>query len=667
MDDEGNFVVTWEKYKWVYVDIPNADQISQQDDIVARRFDKSGNALGPEFPVHSSSFPFPNPSIAMSPTGEFVIAFCDGDGRFNGSSSILVRRYNNRGELLGEDVVVSQEVPVHNYYPSVAMRPDGGFVVCWYGAPATLGNTSTILVRVFDNAGLPAGNQLAVSSVSMTISSKPTSIVVDEDGRFLITWYAPNSSGDGDVFVRGYSADGEASPYATLVSEGVHGEKPGIAITENGEAIVVYQHFEWSDDRGMTIGSIKLRRAECPGIATPPVQTTSPVVNLGIETQFKYAQSQHQTAIAPDGTYVLVWESDQRVHAQRFDAQNNRIGNELDVTQFTGYSRDISVAMNADGEFVLTWVEGDPISQSDSIYVFGTPAPPRVPLQMFAKRFDASGEARGPAIAIDEPDQFDSDPSVGIDAEGGFVVTWVRSGWGGRLPNVIDDDSHSDVFARRFDNLGVPLGGAFQVDSTNIGNQWSPAIAITPTGEFVIAFRSQSDFFHQSLLGRRFNSQGVPLGEDFSISQGEPLGCTAPSIGIRPDGGFVIGWEASYEVFGQNTVFARVFNGDGSPLGDQISVSAPISYGPISLAVDDAGRFLVTWCAPNSSGGVDVFVRGYSASGEASAYPLKVSGTYHGRQPDVAIGNNGQAIVLWHNYENSNDGPIVLRRLKFAK
>src|SRR5688500_10836367 len=67
-------------------------------------------------------------------------------------------------------------------------------------------------------------------------------------------------------------------------------------------------------------------------------------------------------------------------------------------------------------------------------------------------------------------------PSVAADAAGNFVVVW---------DSLAQDGDGRGVFARFHDASGAPLGAEFRVNSWTTGNQQTPRIAATASGEFV--------------------------------------------------------------------------------------------------------------------------------------------------------------------------------------
>jgi hypothetical protein len=66
---------------------------------------------------------------------------------------------------------------------------------------------------------------------------------------------------------------------------------------------------------------------------------------------------------------------------------------------------------------------------------------------------------------------------IARDAAGNFLVVWSGS-----------DGAANGVFARRFDNTGMPRGDEFQVNTYTTGNQFSPTAAMNDAGDFVVVW-----------------------------------------------------------------------------------------------------------------------------------------------------------------------------------
>ncbi len=177
----------------------------------------------------------------------------------------------------------------------------------------------------------------------------------------------------------------------------------------------------------------------------------------------------------------------------------NTLSNRPDV-----YDQTVpQVAMDADGDFVITWQGAVP----DSVN-------PGSVSDIFARRFSPEGWITGsnPSFEADmnhdgQPDtyiqsvmplgdQFQVNtlttnaqtlPSVGMDANGDFTIAWETGGQQLSFFNQIE--------AQRYDRNGNRLGGEFNVDTTNNNNSYDyqPYVGVGRDGVTVFSWSSTVD------------------------------------------------------------------------------------------------------------------------------------------------------------------------------
>ena len=104
-------------------------------------------------------------------------------------------------------------------------------------------------------------------------------------------------------------------------------------------------------------------------------------------------------------------------------------------------------------------------------------------ISIFGQVYDSQGNPRTGQFRISD---YSVDervrPAVGMDGAGNFVVAW--QGWG-------NDTYGWGINAQRFSANGTPLGGRFVVNSYQAGYQSSAAVAMRPSGEFVIIWQDE--------------------------------------------------------------------------------------------------------------------------------------------------------------------------------
>ncbi len=127
MDRGGNFVVAW-----------NSDTPDQSFGIFAQRFDASAAKVGPEFPVNAYTTNGQySPAVAVDARGNFVVAW-HGDAQSGSDDDIAARRFDRAGRPVSPDFLVNAQTA--NFQSTAALVDTGrGFVAAWTG-PDAFGN-----------------------------------------------------------------------------------------------------------------------------------------------------------------------------------------------------------------------------------------------------------------------------------------------------------------------------------------------------------------------------------------------------------------------------------------------------------------------------------------------------------------------------------------------
>lgn len=263
----------------------------------------------------------------------------------------------------------------------------------------------------------------------------------------------------------------------------------------------------------------------------------------------------------------------------------NTVGGEIRVSPRTaGAQWGPDVATGSDGRFVVVWHEGSrqPGSQD--------------PVFVMARLFDAAGRPRGRAIRVARYElPHWTEPSVGMAADGSFVVVWSAS-----------PEDPSIGFGRRFDANGRALGSRFPLArNTAIGQEQTRDLdlAMAPDGSFVVAWaawvRDLPDFegVDMDVYFRRFAPNGRPRGAEILAFSGSDEQ-SGPRVALQPNGSFVIVSQSWHGESSFMDVLARRFSRTGAPLGQEFMVDSPtwtLSQVFPDVAVAADGSFAITW------------------------------------------------------------------------
>lgn len=342
MDNEGNFVVTWR----------GSAQDGSNTGIFAQRYNYAGVPQGAEFQVNTYTTSRQElPVIAMDDDGDFVIAWRRAD--VNGfSTSIFAQRYNSAGVRLGSEFQVNWVTAGVQTDPVIAMDASGDFVIAWIsnGHP---GGFNGLYAQRFSSFGAAQGSEFQLNLSTAPNASEPA-LAMDAEGNFIAAWQSQDENSAPLGFIaRRFDSDAAAlgSEFLIASNAGSVTRGPEIAMTPGGRFIVTYTALK--DAGGQNLG-VYARRFDSDGTALGSefrVNTSTPVDQVDPDVE-----------IADDGEFVITWESTfpakdgKDIFAQQYTSDGFRQGGEFQVNTYTRLNqRKPAIAMDSDGDFVITW------------------------------------------------------------------------------------------------------------------------------------------------------------------------------------------------------------------------------------------------------------------------------------------------------------------------
>jgi len=276
------------------------------------------------------------------------------------------------------------------------------------------GDRSEIFGQRFDAAGGPQGSEFRVNTTTVDWQTDP-SVAMGTTGDFVVVWRSANQDG---------GAPG------TMVSGGVFGQR--------------------FDASGNALGG-----------------------EFQVNSFVDGYQGNPWVAMDADGNFVVAWESESQdgsgygVFAQRYDTAGARRGGEFQVNSTTASSQTLgSVAMDADGDFVVAWSSYGQDGDEGGV---------------FAQRFDGAERVEG---------DFDGDGKADLlwrNVTTGNTVVWLMNGetklaagsigtvpleWQIAGTGDFNGDGKADVLWRNTDNGKAviwQMDGARKVASIPIG------------------------------------------------------------------------------------------------------------------------------------------------------------------------------------------------------
>jgi acetyltransferase-like isoleucine patch superfamily enzyme len=412
----------------------------------------------------------------------------------------------------------------------------------------------------------PVGSEFQVNRYTIAEQRFPAA-AADSSGNFVLVWasqYVQDGSRSG-VFAQRYDSAGNLVGTEIQVNTYTTDDQnfPAVAIDADGDLVVVWESFFQDGSYHSIFG----QRYDSAG--------TRVAVEFQVNTFTSSRQRLPSAAMDADGDFVVVWSSHSQdgpgesVFGQRYDSAGAAVDNEFQVNSYTlGYQYYPSVAMDADGDFLVVWGSFDQDGASSGL---------------FAQRYSSTGAVVAEEFRVNAyTPSTQARPSAAMDASGNFVIVW---------ESYAQDSSSSGVFGQRYDNTGNLVGAEFQVNTHTTGTQAFAAAAMDADGDFVVTWDSyQQDGSGYGVFGRQFGSDGNPVGGDFRVNTQSIGKQRISTVAMDADGDFVVAWNSynqdgnNYGVFAQR--YQNVVDTDNDGVADEED-NCPTVFNPDQLDAND--------------------------------------------------------------------------------
>lgn len=303
-------------------------------------------------------------------------------------------------------------------------------------------------------------------------------------------------------------------------------------------------------------------------------------------------------AMADDGSFVVVWQSDQTaqgdIYARRFSANGTALSNEFRVNTTTSGNQQLpSVATDSAGNFVVVWE-----SRSGNYDIKG-------------QRYSSAGVAQGGEFTVNTTTANDQTlGSVSMNSAGQFVVVWSSK---------TGDGSGSGVFGQRYNSDGSTLGGQFQINQSTTNDQINAEVAIDELGGFAVSWESkQTD--NGDVYVRRYDNTGVAITGEQRVNTTTADYQGLASVAVDDSGNFIVTWSSNLQDGNNYGVFARRYSAGGVAIGGEFQVnqttSGSQSFG--NAAYTSNGDFIIVWEGAGTGDADGMFQRRYSVQPQTS-------------------------------------------------
>ncbi len=267
-----------------------------------------------------------------------------------------------------------------------------------------------------------------------------------------------------------------------------------------------------------------------------------------------------------------------------------------------------------------------------------------------------------------------SDRSVATSPNGEAVVTWASqnqdgSGWG--------------IYARRYDANALPLGNEFLVNTTTVGDQLEPSVAVDVVGNFTIVW-SSSDGSGSGIFAQQYDSSGNKLGTEFRVNVTTSGDQTAPSVGMDGVGNLLVSWTSALQDGSGMGIYAQKYTSGLSTvkglLGMESMTVTSSTYGGGEYRVNTTttgdqtdssiamnrlnGDYVIAWTSAGQDGsGAGIYAQRYSGStGAAAGTEFKVNTTTASDQTDASVAVNrfdSSFVVTWTSAGQDGSGKEI--------
>jgi len=220
IDGSGNFVITWQSFG------QDAGDSASETGVYARRFQANGTAIdAAEFQVNTTT---PSqqrePDVAVNASGQFVIAFRNGNGV--STTNILAQSYagitvggsGSPTTVGGESPVSPGPASIVRTLPAVAIDASGNYVVVYqaFGYDTASADSFGIYLRQMNQNGTPVSGSEFQVNVTTAGNQQLPDIAMDAGGSFNVVWDTDNVDGSGTaIAMRRFNSAGQtlsASP-----------------------------------------------------------------------------------------------------------------------------------------------------------------------------------------------------------------------------------------------------------------------------------------------------------------------------------------------------------------------------------------------------------------------------------------------------------------------
>ncbi|MBN2092640.1 Ig-like domain-containing protein [candidate division KSB1 bacterium] len=566
MDANGNFVIVW------------TDRQSGNPDIYGQRYDNNGNKQGTNFKISNDTNNKNqiNPSIAMNPAGDFMVAWTDDR---DGNDNVYAQRYVSIGTSDGGNFKINDDTgSTGQNDPSVSIGGNGNWVVVWQD-----GRSGTHLYgQRFNSNGTKLSGNFLIKDDTFNSGQGDPCVAQDNSGNFVVIWQDDRNS-NGDIYGQRYRSSATALGNNIKINTDKGSERqlyPAIAVNDNGQFVLVWEDYR--NGNSDIYGQLYDNQAKKQSINFKINKDT------GSSTQ-RFPD----VAIDNSGNFAVVWDDNRdgnyNIYGQLFNNSGLTVGTNFKINDDAGNAAQLlpSIAMDINGNFTVVW-------QDNRLGNF----------DIYAQQYSSTGTKQGTNFKVNDGSGTTEEKfaCISMNAVGNFVIVW-SDGRNGRV----------DTYFQRYTANGAKQGVNIKAND-NIGSYYNmPSVAMDPDGNFVVTWVAWIDNIHADICLQRYNSSGTRLGNNF-VANDDKSGMNQinPAVAMDQDGNFVVNWEDYRTAWKDPDIYAQLYQSSGNPVGINYRVNKDIGYNLQGFphVKFSKGHIYHAWVDSRVAGqGYDIFAR----------------------------------------------------------
>lgn len=225
-------------------------------------------------------------------------------------------------------------------------------------------------------------------------------------------------------------------------------------------------------------------------------------------------------------------------------------------------------------------------------------------------------------------------PAIASDKDGNAIVVWQQ-----------DNGTYSTIWSNRF-VFGTGWTGSVRISDNTLENAWDPQIDLDDEGNAIVVW-AQGDLVPEVIFANRY-VRGIGWVGPETISSEASGPALRPDVVCDSHGNAFSAWIQMGQIFASRYTLGQ---GWGTP----VIVGPDYYYNAQAPSIDsnDEGSAIVTW-ADNTSETYNIWSNRYtSASGWGTQVIIQADDSEWAMNPDVAIDQMGNAIVVWGQFDGS--------------